>query len=467
MMALHSFAYAQARVQARYGDRLEDSDWQRLGAVRSAGQYLETARATSLRPWVAPLAPDMDHHQQERVLRAVWRDTVAEVSAWLPSEWRDAARVWSDLPELASIEHVRRGWFAPEWSERDDHLAEALPEAAGESAQNAGAAWLARWRNAWPLRRAAGRGAGGDRGGALSRLRGNRRARNAACLSRERSRYRPPNSPALFRRHAQTPAAIFAYLAFTWRDFERFRGGLIRRRLFHDGPGKERRMTLRPVPAQWFELVTTREELASVLDALARTGAVQLETFSRSAEALFPESVHDELGAYNDLAKDYRSYWPEPEQMAPARMPEPDKMVAKGVETLKAWAEDADPIIARLEELTNHKRELQRLHGLLDGAQEPLPRLRQAGTDGAGSGRARVSPARRHAGPGRSRTRAAQAHRNTQRRIPARHGQRRRHGIARRTTACAAGAARSDPGRSAIRRARSRRGSQEPPRAGR
>jgi hypothetical protein len=45
MTALHSLAYAQARVQARCGDRLEASDWQRLGAMRSAGQYLETARA--------------------------------------------------------------------------------------------------------------------------------------------------------------------------------------------------------------------------------------------------------------------------------------------------------------------------------------------------------------------------------------------------------------------------------------
>jgi V/A-type H+-transporting ATPase subunit I len=141
-------------------------------------------------------------------------------------------------------------------------------------------------------------------------------------------------------------------------------------------------MTLRPVPARWFELVTTREELASVLDALARTGAVQLETFSRSAEALFPEGVHDELSAYNDLAKDYRSYWPEPEQMAPARMPEPDKVVAEGVETLKLWAEEADPPIARLEELTNHKRELQRLHGLLAGAAEPLPDLARLGQTG-------------------------------------------------------------------------------------
>jgi len=141
-------------------------------------------------------------------------------------------------------------------------------------------------------------------------------------------------------------------------------------------------MTLRPVPARWFELVTTREELASVLDTLAREGTVQLETFSRSAEALFPEGVDDELSAYHDLAKDYRSYWPEPETTAPARFPQPDKVVADGVRTLKNWTEAADPAIAELEELNNRKRELESLHGLLDGAEEPLPDLAQLGACG-------------------------------------------------------------------------------------
>ncbi|RIA56148.1 hypothetical protein [Dichotomicrobium thermohalophilum] len=235
MTALHSFAYAQARAQARYGDRLEDSDWQRLGAVRSVNQYLETARATSLGPWVAPLSQDMDHHQKERVLRAVWRDTVDEVSGWMPTDWQEAARLWTELPDLPSVVHVQRGWFAPEWAERDDHLAEALPEAAGESEQNAGAAWLTRWRSAWanPSRAqaealeaiATALFPGFDATGVPVPAAAYRAGE--AAIDAELTR--------LFRRHAQTPVAIFAYLAFTWRDFERFRGGLIRRQLFHDG----------------------------------------------------------------------------------------------------------------------------------------------------------------------------------------------------------------------------------------
>ena len=141
-------------------------------------------------------------------------------------------------------------------------------------------------------------------------------------------------------------------------------------------------MTLRPVPASWFELVTTREELASVLDTLAREGTIQLETYSRSAETLFPESVDDELNAYHELAKQYRSYWPEPENSAPARIPRPDKVVAEGVPTLKKWARSADPIIADLEELNNRKRELEHLHGFLSNRDEPLPDLARLGQCG-------------------------------------------------------------------------------------
>ena len=36
-------------------------------------------------------------------------------------------------------------------------------------------------------------------------------------------------------------------------------------------------MSVRPVPARWFELVTTSAHVAPALDALARTGAIELE----------------------------------------------------------------------------------------------------------------------------------------------------------------------------------------------
>jgi len=234
MTSRRSFAYAQARAQARYGDRPGEPDWQRLGAVRSVTQYLEAARGANLNPWVSPLSHEMDHHQHERVLRAAWRDTVAEVSAWLPRAWRDAALAWSELPDLPSIEHVRQGRSAPGWAGQDGHLADALPDAAGESEDNAGAAWLARWRAAWPDQpRAEARALDAIAGVLFPAFAASDvPVRQAAYRSAEVAI--DAELTRLFRRHAGTQVAIFAYLAFLWRDFERFRGGLVRRQLFHD-----------------------------------------------------------------------------------------------------------------------------------------------------------------------------------------------------------------------------------------
>ncbi len=239
MTSRRSFAYAQARVQARYGDRPGESDWQRLGAVRSVTQYMEAARGTSLNPWVSPLSHEMDHHQQERVLRAAWRDTVAEVSAWLPQAWRGAALAWSELPALPSIEHVRQGRSAPGWCGQDNQLAEALPETAGETEANAGAAWLARWRAEWPDHP----GAQATALEAIADILFPGFAATDAPVPQEAYRAAEATIDAeltrLFRKHAGTPVAIFAYLAFLRRDFERFRGGLVRRQLFH-GAAAER-----------------------------------------------------------------------------------------------------------------------------------------------------------------------------------------------------------------------------------
>ncbi len=48
-------------------------------------------------------------------------------------------------------------------------------------------------------------------------------------------------------------------------------------------------MSLRPIPAKWFELVTVHTELARVMECLSRTGAVELEARSRATDRLlFP-----------------------------------------------------------------------------------------------------------------------------------------------------------------------------------
>ncbi len=70
MRSRAEFAFAQTRLQARHGERLTDADWRALESAQSPDRYLEQARATSLRRFVARIDAGMDSHAIERALRA-------------------------------------------------------------------------------------------------------------------------------------------------------------------------------------------------------------------------------------------------------------------------------------------------------------------------------------------------------------------------------------------------------------
>ena len=69
-------------------------------------------------------------------------------------------------------------------------------------------------------------------------------------------------------------------------------------------------MSLRPVAAKWFELVTVHKELARVMECLSRTGAVELEARSRPANRLLFPGLNEELKSHRELARRYQHYWP-------------------------------------------------------------------------------------------------------------------------------------------------------------
>jgi V/A-type H+-transporting ATPase subunit I len=141
-------------------------------------------------------------------------------------------------------------------------------------------------------------------------------------------------------------------------------------------------MTLRPVPARWFELLTTREELAPVLAALAHSGAVELETFSRPSETLFAPAVQDALAAYSELEKRYQAYWPEPASTPLDQIGAPETLLSEGLGALERWRQAADPLIEELEQSRRRVRRLERLHLLLTDCTEALPNLVRLGRCG-------------------------------------------------------------------------------------
>ncbi|MGD0023735.1 MAG: hypothetical protein ABSC37_03760 [Xanthobacteraceae bacterium] len=249
------WGYVQARLQARHGERLQEADWRAIEAVRSIDQFIERARASSLRRFIEGVDARASSHAVERMLRAAWRVYVAELANWVPAAWCQAV-LWTSLfPELPIIDGLLRG-EAPDWIQQDPAFAElaqadlqkrnaalANPPfdvlvATGAREKTLAARWYTHWRSLWPHRRAENH--------ALLDLAA---TINAHVERLDRAGLQETSAPhrrdlalkltRMFRRHSGSPAALFCHLALVALDLERLRGDLIRRRLFEPSNAKE------------------------------------------------------------------------------------------------------------------------------------------------------------------------------------------------------------------------------------
>lgn len=104
---------------------------------------------------------------------------------------------------------------------------------------------------------------------------------------------------------------------------------------------------IRPQPARWFELLVARDDTTLALAALAATGAVELEARSGAAP---PESFADLrplLQQFGELALRYRPFWPR-DGLRPSAFPEPPQLsLQRGLRRIRAWAQEAEPLIRR------------------------------------------------------------------------------------------------------------------------
>lgn len=241
--------YAQARMQARHGDRLQEADWHALAAVQTADSFIERTRATSLRRFSEPVNAGMSSHAIERVLRGAWRAYVGEVASWLPEAWRPAVSWTAILPDLPAIDAVLRGEVTA-WTRQDQELAlfaetdpaqrladlqhsplaPLLPDEEGTLAL--GARWARHWRALWPKPSAADERALN----ALAHVVETHIERLARAGAQETSathrRELERSATRLFRRHPASPAAVFSHLVLVALDLDHLRGGIVRRRLF-------------------------------------------------------------------------------------------------------------------------------------------------------------------------------------------------------------------------------------------
>jgi hypothetical protein len=247
-----SLEYAQARLQARHGQRASDTAWQRLEMTREFAALLDAGRSSSLRPWLVGITARSTSHQIETVLRAHWRALVAEVAGWMPRLWQPAllwCAVWADLPVL---QHLARGGEAAAWMDDDPDyraLCAATPNerakaiAAGRFGALAGAgsqphAWVRAWHAEWERRLPEPPDQADD---ALSQVTAAVRKHGAAFAAAAAGqgwllrRSLQARLSLLLRRATLEPAAAFIHIALCALDLERLRGELLGRALFAQG----------------------------------------------------------------------------------------------------------------------------------------------------------------------------------------------------------------------------------------
>ena len=245
------FAYAQARAQARLGDRLPEDGWRLIESSVGLPQYLASVRSTALAPRVRHFTATITPHSIERTLREDWRAEVAAVARWVPDKWRAAVEWTGWLPYLDAVAWLMRDGPVLRWMRDDPMLAELAvddldarrtlldasplgtvdPEHGDDTWPEQ---WLAHWRSLWPR-------TSRDEDQGLQQLIDIIRddldatAREAMSLGdRREARARLLHKATrMMRGRIQQPAVVFCHLLIVARDLQRLRDGLMRRTLFN------------------------------------------------------------------------------------------------------------------------------------------------------------------------------------------------------------------------------------------
>jgi hypothetical protein len=255
-MSVHlPWNYVQARLQARHGDRLQEGDWRALEAARSFDQFLERARATSLRRFTELLNAGMSSHAVERVLQTAWRHYIAEIAGWSAPHWQPAVLWTAQVPDLPALDALLRG-DASAWMQQDPVFADFLEtDVAGRAVSLAKSPmapllpangreptlarrWYAHWRSLWPRRATEQRPLAQLAETVAAHVERLGRAgaqETSGSYRRELARA----ATRMFRQHGGSPIAVFCHLVLVALDLERLRGGLVRRLLFAPERAKE------------------------------------------------------------------------------------------------------------------------------------------------------------------------------------------------------------------------------------
>ena len=246
------FRYAQARLQARHGERAGELVWRRLQGIGDLTSYIQTARQTTLRPWLTGFHSKHGSHEIELVLRRQYRDYADEVAHWLPARWVSTVQLLRRVPDLPALQHLMTGEAVPAWMLEDPELRPLASENQAmrlEAMQNSDMAWvvegwqqeqalfstwLDNWRSKWP--RAPRLTGGLEYLGRLVQQHIHTQLEEPGATRDQRDALMQKLNAA-FRRYSFQPAAACAHLGLIALDLEKLRGDLVGRLLFAETAG--------------------------------------------------------------------------------------------------------------------------------------------------------------------------------------------------------------------------------------
>jgi len=140
---------------------------------------------------------------------------------------------------------------------------------------------------------------------------------------------------------------------------------------------------MRPRPAIWFELLTSREDLGGVLECLAGSGMVELETYSDISEPDWLPEMQDLLDQFRTLSERYQPYWPQPAPASDHHRQTDSESGRKIIDSIKAWSALAEPLVKELQALAAESESLHLLGQWIGNTPEGgLPNLTHLGRAG-------------------------------------------------------------------------------------
>ncbi len=126
---------------------------------------------------------------------------------------------------------------------------------------------------------------------------------------------------------------------------------------------------MRPGHALWFELLVTHDDLADTLEALARTGSIELELHEHTHMQMDLQDLQLQLQEFTRLQRYYKSLWPKPDTGMSPFNGSPAEIFDKALSCIYDWEKEVQPHIQQLNIVESRLNDLQLLQDFLSSAQ--------------------------------------------------------------------------------------------------